>query len=162
MSKLTKASTKRIGRPTKPPRPGERVPLGLRVTPESEEATRRGGHKKGSLASQEAEFRLEMSLSSDRQLILAYGGYWLSVIRSQNDLLVALPMGWDGTDLDEELVPLKIAQDDLKRVRNYFTGAPPPYDMSWRELEQADEEASREIQIAEQEHEARLAKQRRK
>jgi hypothetical protein len=35
----------------------------------------------------------------------------------------------------DELVPLKITQDDLSRIRNFFAGAPPPYDMSKREYE---------------------------
>jgi len=78
--------------------------------------------------------------------------------------ILALPISWDSVyELGEEdLVPLKIAEKDLDRIRNFFTGTPPPYDQSWAEINQADEEASRDIQIAEQEHEARLAKQRRK
>jgi len=97
--------------------------------------------KNGRSLSQEAELRLEMSLSADRQLILAYGGHWLSVIRSQGGLLIALPIGWDEeAGIDDDLLPLKIAEDDLDRIRNFFTGAPPPYDMSRREYEAWAEE----------------------
>jgi hypothetical protein len=155
---------KRIGRPTKPPKEGERVALGLRVTPRMKRWLEEAATKNGRSLSQEAEFRLDMSLSSDRQLILAYGGHWATVIGHQGDLLIALPIGWDfeSETVDEDLVPLKISSSNLQRLRNFFTGAPPPYHKSWRELEQDDEEASREIQIAEQGHEARAAKRRRK
>ncbi len=137
------AKEKRIGRPTKPPAEGERVSLGLRVTADVKRKLEGAAIKKGRSISQEAEFRLEMSLSSDRQLILAYGGYWLPVIRSGGDLLVALPISWEEeSSIDKDLVPLKIAEDDLKRIRNFFAGTPPPYDMSWSELNQFDKETS--------------------
>jgi len=136
MAKPTKPK-KRIGRPTKAPKEGERVPLGLRVTPRMKRRLEGAATKNGRSLSQEAEFRLEMSLSSDLQLILAYGGKWLPIIRSMGGLLIALPISWDDEQgWDEDLLPLKIAEEDLKRIRNYFTGAPPPYDMSSREYDE--------------------------
>lgn len=98
------------------------------------EKAAKGRGEKTSLNS-EIVRRLEMSLSADQQLILAYGGHWLSVIRLGGDLAVALPISWDHElGIDEDLVPLKIGKDDLNRIRNFFTGAPPPYNMSNAEL----------------------------
>ena len=137
MTKTVKPK-KRIGRPTKKPKPGQRVPLGLRVTPRMKRQLEQAATKNGRSLSQEAEFRLEMSLSADHQLILAYGGHWLSVIRSGSDLLVALPISWDEErGLEEDLVTLKIAPEDVNRIRNFFTGAPPPYNLSNAEIEAA-------------------------
>ena len=140
-------SKKRIGRPTKKPKPGERVPLGLRVTPKMKERLEAAATKKGRSLSQEAEFRLEMSLASDRQLILAYGGAWLSVHRFGDDLNVALPISWEEETgcLEEDLVTLKITKHDLDRIRNYFTGARPPYDMTRAEEDAWAEEMRAEI-----------------
>jgi hypothetical protein len=74
---MDKATTKRIGRPTKPPKPGERVTLGLRVTPEVKEKLQLAAVGKGRSLSQEAEFRLERSFETESLLpdvlTLAYG-----------------------------------------------------------------------------------------
>ena len=68
---------KRIGRPTKPPNPGERVTLGLRVTAELKNRIEAAANEKGRSLSQEAEFRLERSLDREELLpevlTLAYG-----------------------------------------------------------------------------------------
>ena len=144
MAKAT-APKKRIGRPTKKPKPGERVPLGLRITPRMKSKLEEAATKKGRSLSQEVEMRLEMSLSADYQLILAYGGHWLSVIRASGDapgkggLAVALPIGWEDDQIEDDLVFLQIDQDGLERIRNFFRGAPPPYNRSKAEIEAAGE-----------------------
>ena len=53
MRKLIKVATKRIGRPTKPPKEGERVQLGLRVTPEMKKQLEEAAIRKGRSLSQE-------------------------------------------------------------------------------------------------------------
>jgi hypothetical protein len=169
MSKQTKPK-KRIGRPTKPPKEGERVPLGLRVTPLMKRRLEDAATKNGRSLSQEAEIRLEMSLSSDRQLTLAYGGQWAPVIGHKGDLLVVLPMRWgsrfEQIEDEADLLPLKIVRDDLKRLRNFFSGGPPPYDMSGAEydnmMDAAEQAFEAERREREQEIKKRLTKQGRK
>jgi hypothetical protein len=56
---------KRVGRPTRPPRPGERVTLGLRVSADMKRKLERDAVKNGRSLSQEAEFRLERSYDRD-------------------------------------------------------------------------------------------------
>jgi hypothetical protein len=56
---------KRIGRPTRPPKPGERVTLGLRVTAELKNRIEAAANEKGRSLSQEAEFRLERSFDRE-------------------------------------------------------------------------------------------------
>lgn len=56
---------KRIGRPTKAPKSGERVPLGLRVTAETKRKLDAAAKKAVRSQSQEAEFRLEQSFNHD-------------------------------------------------------------------------------------------------
>jgi hypothetical protein len=56
---------KRVGRPTRPPRPGERVTLGLRVSAEMKRKLEKDAIKNGRSLSQEAEFRLERSYDRD-------------------------------------------------------------------------------------------------
>jgi hypothetical protein len=57
---------KRIGRPTKPPVEGERVPLGLRVTAEAKRKLEEAAIKSGRSISQEAELRIERSFDDER------------------------------------------------------------------------------------------------
>jgi hypothetical protein len=59
---------KRIGRPTKPPLSGERIPIGLRVTPEMKTQLDTAAKQNGRSLSQEVEIRLERSF--DRQKLL--------------------------------------------------------------------------------------------
>lgn len=71
-------SARRKGRPRKrQPKPGERVPLGLRVTPSLKKALDLSAAQSGRSQSQEAEFRLERSFHDqsllDMALELAYG-----------------------------------------------------------------------------------------
>ncbi len=66
------------GRPGRPRKFGERVPLGLRVTPELKIKLDSAAKASGRSQSQEAELRLEQSLKSEEALYkaldLAYGG----------------------------------------------------------------------------------------
>jgi hypothetical protein len=52
---------RRVGRPTKRPRPGDRVKLGLRVTAQTKLRLDAAAEKNGRSQSQEAEFRLDAS-----------------------------------------------------------------------------------------------------
>jgi len=52
---------KRTGRPRRDPLPGERVPLGLRVTPQMKKMLEAAADASGRSQSQEAEHRLEMA-----------------------------------------------------------------------------------------------------
>jgi uncharacterized protein YjbJ (UPF0337 family) len=76
---------KRIGRPTKPPKAGERVTLGLRVTPEIKNKLEKVAIEKGRSLSQEAEFRLERSFDREaladetRQAIHSTMAEWLGI-----------------------------------------------------------------------------------
>lgn len=66
---MTKAKPKRGGRPkTRQPRPGERVHLGLRVSPELKRRLERAAEQSTRSLSQEVEFRLEQSFQSERFL----------------------------------------------------------------------------------------------
>jgi hypothetical protein len=60
MRKITKR-----GRPTKAPKAGERVPLGLRVTADTKRNLDAAAKHSGRSQSQEAEFRLDLSFEHD-------------------------------------------------------------------------------------------------
>jgi hypothetical protein len=64
-NEMDKATNKRIGRPTKPPTPGERVALGLRVTADVKNKLEKAAVDNGRSLSQEAEFRLERSFERE-------------------------------------------------------------------------------------------------
>ena len=72
------------GRPGRPRTVGERVPLGLRVTPELKAKLDSAAKVSGRSQSQEAELRLEQSLKSDegfyKALDLAYGRELTAVV----------------------------------------------------------------------------------
>ena len=57
---------KRKGRPTKPPREGERIMLGVRVTPAMKRQIDEEARKSGRSLSQEAEIRLERSFEEGK------------------------------------------------------------------------------------------------
>jgi hypothetical protein len=59
--------TKR-GRPTKPPTPGRKSPLGLRVTPEIKDALDSAAQRNSRTQSQEAELRIEATFRAEQQL----------------------------------------------------------------------------------------------
>jgi len=70
--------------PGRPPSPGERVPLGLRVTRETKLRLAQASHASGRSQSQEAEFRLEHTFNSQSTLFdaldLAYGRPWTGLL----------------------------------------------------------------------------------
>ena len=143
MSRQAKPN-KRIGRPIKQPKPGERVPLGLRITPLVKYALEKAAQWNGRSLSQEAELRLERSFDMSRHLLLSRGNLWSPVLVGQGELLVGL--GDDPRDYpvpegepphQETIIRLKISEEDLNRLRNYFDGAPWPYDASNQEIEEA-------------------------
>jgi hypothetical protein len=103
---------KRIGRPTKPPKPGERVSLGLRVTPQMKQRLERAAIRKGRSLSQEAEYRLEASLDSDDHLILVQGTTWSPVIFRGDEMLVYVG--------GNEAISLKIDRSDRAEMLDYF------------------------------------------
>ena len=112
--------------------------------------------KKGVSLNAELVSRLEMALIAEHSLILAYGGYWLPVIGRKGGFVVGLPLTYDEYGIDDEhMVELNIDEDDKDRLRNFFTGAPPPYDQSWHEIEE-----TRELAIAEQEHAAKRGRKK--
>src|SRR5437867_3040690 len=77
---------KRMGRPVKPPEPGKRISLGLKVTPEIKDKIDRAARENGRTQSQEAELRLEQSFHAQRLLNqvleLAYGKALAGLIRA--------------------------------------------------------------------------------
>jgi len=68
---------RRVGRPTREPKPGERVGMSLRVTPATKRALDAAAISAGRSLSQEAEIRLENSFRGsgylDQAMDLAYG-----------------------------------------------------------------------------------------
>src|SRR6476659_11251968 len=71
--------SKRMGRPTKRPKPGTRVPLSMRVTPAVRKKLERAALRRGRSISQEAEIRLEQSFDREGHLILSRNDIWSSV-----------------------------------------------------------------------------------
>jgi hypothetical protein len=151
-AKAVKPAKKRIGRPTKPPKPGERVPLGLRVTPEMKKRLEQAAIKNGRSLSQEVELRLERSLYVSRHLMMAQGDIWSPVLfsTSRGELWIGLgndprDAGIDPRDDEtahlEHLVVLRAETEDLQRLKNYFDGAPYPWTRSKAEIEAEIEEA---------------------
>ncbi len=84
------------GRPGRPRTVGERVPLGLRVTPELKAKLDSAANDSGRSQSQEAELRLEQSLRSEGALYdaldLAYGSELTAII-----LTLARALHFSGT-----------------------------------------------------------------
>lgn len=149
---------KRIGRPTKKPKPGERVPLGLRVTPEMKKRLEKAAIKNGRSISQEAELRLDRSLDVSRHLVIAQGDLWSPVLIHKGNLLVALgdnPHDYPALPqrtrrlFRQHIITLQIEEEDLKRLQNYFSGAPHPYEYSNEEIDDAGEQwIQQQIDIA--------------
>ena len=136
---------KRIGRPTKEPRPGERVGLGLRVTPEMKRQLEGLASFNGRSLSQEVEQRLEQSLFAEQHLVIARRGIWSPVLFMGGDMVI--PIGDDPRDYpvppgdpphQETLVILKVSEKDRRRMHNYFSGAPWPYDQSLGKIASAE------------------------
>jgi hypothetical protein len=143
---VAKLKKKRIGRPTKPPKEGQRVPLGLRVTAAVKRGLEAAAIKSGRSISQEAELRLEHSLDMRRHLVMAQGNVWSPVAFLDDSMMV--PLGDDPRDFpvppgdpphEEHWVQLRASPEDLKRLRNYFAGAPYPWTHSNAEIAAAGE-----------------------
>jgi hypothetical protein len=109
---------KRVGRPVVEAEPGERAGLSLRVTPEVKKRLELAAEKHGRSLSQEAEFRLERSLYIEQHMMLTHGDGWAPV--------AALGLGGLLIMLDDGVVALKVNKEDLKRLRDFFRGAPHP------------------------------------
>jgi hypothetical protein len=79
-----RGASQRGGRPKKAPAPGERVAIGLRVSPHIKEALDGAMRQTGRTQSQEAELRLEMTFRAqellEQVLVLAYGHELAGVI----------------------------------------------------------------------------------
>jgi hypothetical protein len=141
----SKGHLKRIGRPTKPPKPRERVPLGLRITPEMKRQLEMAAVIKGRSLSQEVELRLERSLDIGRHLTIARGDTWAPVLIHGDELLISLsshpvPPGEPPTHLDAVVAFNGVDENDLQRLVNYFGGALYPYDHSNEEIDAAGEQ----------------------
>lgn len=83
------------GRPRKrQPKPGERVPLGLRVTPEVKRLLDATALRSGRSQSQEAELRIEYSLRDDRSLFdlldHIYGAETAALLTSFGEVIKAI------------------------------------------------------------------------
>jgi hypothetical protein len=98
----------------------------------------------GRSLAQEVERRIERSLDFDRHLVIAKGDYWSPVLIAGDDIWIGLgddprdyPVPPDDPPHEENVVVLKVTPEDRKRLRNYFNGAPYPYDFSNEEIEAA-------------------------
>ena len=109
----------------------------MRVTPAVRKKLERAALKRGRSISQEAEIRLEQSFDREGHLILGYGDIWAYVLIAKGNIWLSL--GNDPRDFPEEehTIVLEIEPEDLKRFRNYFGGAPFPYDYSNKEIKDA-------------------------
>jgi hypothetical protein len=65
---MTQALKKRLGRPPKVPRPGERVALGLKVTAEIKQRLDKAARKSGRTQSQQAELMIERAFAEQEAL----------------------------------------------------------------------------------------------
>ena len=128
----------------------------MRVTPEVRKKLERAALRRGRSISQEAEIRLEQSFDREGHLILSRNDIWSSVFTPS--LRTIFPDDSDYAELwvilgarprdarvperpdAERLVKLSIYCDDLKRLQNYFSGAPYPWDLSNQEIKDAGEE----------------------
>jgi hypothetical protein len=106
-----KSKPKRVGRPTKQPVSGERVSLGLRVTAEIKSALDNAAAMSGRSQSQEAEWRLQNSLESDKHLMLVQGHRATPVVFHEGKMLI--PVGI-------EAVAVPISVSDFGSILDYF------------------------------------------
>jgi hypothetical protein len=81
---------KRMGRPTKTPKEGVRVSLGLRVTADVKRKLEAAAISKGRSISQEAEMRLEQSLASDKHLLISMNGEWGPILFHGNTMMISV------------------------------------------------------------------------
>ena len=108
---------KRIGRPTKAPKPGERVSLGLRVTADIKQKLDEAAARSGRSQSQEAELRLERSFEREELLpevlTLAYGKPLADVLIHKRQHLVTVDVNSLSRFLDTPLA-LARGQDEME------------------------------------------------
>lgn len=107
-----KSAKKRMGRPTKPPKEGERVQLGLRVTPEMKRRLEAAATKRGRSLSQEAELRLEGSLAADKHLMVSRAGEWAPVLFNGNEMIIGVG--------EWEIVLIPITPEIKEKLQNAF------------------------------------------
>jgi hypothetical protein len=128
---------KRMGRPTKPPTPGERVPLSLRVTAEIRDKLEKAAVEKGRSLSQEAELRIERSFDREELLpevlTLAYGKPVADVLIEERPQLVKI----DSSHLRRVINPEFRARvyHELKGIWGAAGDAPVTLEpMTWKRL----------------------------
>jgi hypothetical protein len=124
----------------------KRYPLNMRTTKSVRDRLENAAAKSGRSLAQEVERRLERSLDLDQHLVISHGDMWVPVFVLKDELWAML--GEDPRDFpvpegepphEEHTVVLKIEPRDLKRLRNYFSGAPYPWDHSAKEIEETGE-----------------------
>jgi hypothetical protein len=131
---------------------GKRYPLNMRTTKRVRDMLEHAARRSGRSLVQEVEWRLESSLRSDGHLILARGDIWAPTLFLNGELLVGL--GNDPRDVpvepgdpphEEHCVILKMSPRDLRRLQNYFSGAPYPWDHSNKEIQAAGYGLQRDV-----------------
>ena len=113
-----KRETEAHGPPNQPPVSGERVSLGLRVTAQVKRLLDNAAARSGRSQSQEAEWRLENSLNSDKHLMLVQGHRATPVVFREGQMLI--PDGYGS-------VALPISLADATRILDYFREQYPPF-----------------------------------
>jgi hypothetical protein len=117
---------------------GKRYPLNMRTTQDLRKRLERAAEKSGRSLAQEVEHRLQRSLDFEHQLVVARGELWTPLFFKDDKVWIILgddPRDWP----DEHVVQFKVSPQDLKRMKNYFAGAPYPYDYSIKEIYEAGE-----------------------
>ena len=112
---------KKMGRPIKPSRPGERAALGFRITADTKQKLVSAAEKSGRSQSQEAEFRLEQSFKNENLQ---------SQIKALNQMLDAMSAkearagrviaGWISDELRQRGVDEAIAKELSQIIRAYY------------------------------------------
>ena len=97
--------------------------------------------------------KIERSLDFDNHLVLAQGNRWspYSLVRAEGKSGCSLgedPSDYGDREYRETTVILDTSAEDLQRLRNYFAGAPWPYDASNAQIKEAgDQWISQQIDI---------------
>ncbi len=103
---------KRMGRPSKPPVPGERVSLGLRVTANMKMKLDQAAAESGRSQSQEAELRLEQSFMRGEELVIAQGSAFSPVFFIKGEMWVYVG--------EESVAPLRMSSKDQERLLRFL------------------------------------------
>jgi hypothetical protein len=124
----------------------KRYPLNMRTTKSLRQKLEKAAAQSGRSLAQEVESRLEQSFVFERHLIMSQGDRWSPVLvnRKAEQLWVTLgndvrdfPVGAGEYPHEETTVVMDLEPEDLKRLLNYFSGAPWPYNYSNYELKEA-------------------------